>query len=161
MDAKLLDSDIAGHGQRLVHAAKDRALDLAPTSLDQAHELADRLHDRYRDQVPELEKQLSKRAKKMERKLEKQARRLPVDTPFDQRRRHRTRRRGTGIAFVALALAGAAAYVMWRRRRGATDVVVPRSSRTDLTDAVATRALFEEARPDLVLHLAARAPRRW
>jgi len=121
MDAKLLDSDIAGHGQRLVHAAKDRALDLAPTSLDQAHELADRLHDRYRDQVPELEKQLSKRAKKMERKLEKQARRLPVDTPFDQRRRHRTRRRGTGIAFVALALAGAAAYVMWRRRRGSTD----------------------------------------
>ncbi len=42
------------------------------------------------------------------------------------------------------------------RRRGASDIVVPRSSRWDLTDPVATRALFAEARPDLVLHLAAR-----
>jgi GDP-L-fucose synthase len=42
------------------------------------------------------------------------------------------------------------------RRRGATDVVAPRSSQWDLTDAVATRALFAEARPDLVIHLAAK-----
>jgi GDP-L-fucose synthase len=42
------------------------------------------------------------------------------------------------------------------RRRGATDIVIPRSSRWDLTDPVATHALFAEARPDLVLHLAAR-----
>ena len=42
------------------------------------------------------------------------------------------------------------------QRRGATDIVVPRSRRWDLTDPAATRALFEEARPDLVLHLAAR-----
>jgi GDP-L-fucose synthase len=42
------------------------------------------------------------------------------------------------------------------KRRGATDVVVPRSSRYDLTDAQATRALFEDARPDLIIHLAAK-----
>jgi GDP-L-fucose synthase len=41
-------------------------------------------------------------------------------------------------------------------RRGATDVIVPRSSRYDLTDASATRALFADAKPDLVLHLAAK-----
>ncbi len=40
--------------------------------------------------------------------------------------------------------------------RGATDVVAPRSIEVDLCDAVATRALFERVRPDLVLHLAAR-----
>jgi GDP-L-fucose synthase len=42
------------------------------------------------------------------------------------------------------------------RRRGASDIVVPRSSAFDLTDAAATRALFAEARPDLVMHLAAK-----
>ena len=41
-------------------------------------------------------------------------------------------------------------------RRGATDIVVPRSSRYDLTDPAATRALFADARPDLVIHLAAK-----
>jgi GDP-L-fucose synthase len=42
------------------------------------------------------------------------------------------------------------------RRRGAADITVPRASRYDLTDAAATRALFADARPDLVVHLAAR-----
>jgi GDP-L-fucose synthase len=42
------------------------------------------------------------------------------------------------------------------RTRGARDIVVPRSSETDLTDALATRRLFQEVRPDLVLHLAAK-----
>src|SRR5215468_10752870 len=41
-------------------------------------------------------------------------------------------------------------------RRGATDVIVPRSSRYDLTDPAAARALFAEARPDVVIHLAAK-----
>jgi GDP-L-fucose synthase len=41
------------------------------------------------------------------------------------------------------------------RARGA-DVIVPRSSQHDLTDPRATRALFESARPELVVHLAAR-----
>jgi GDP-L-fucose synthase len=40
--------------------------------------------------------------------------------------------------------------------RGATKIVVPRSSQTDLRDARATRELFEREQPDLVLHLAAR-----
>jgi len=42
------------------------------------------------------------------------------------------------------------------RRRGATDVLAPRSSQYDLTDAGATRGLFAESRPDLVIHLAAK-----
>lgn len=41
-------------------------------------------------------------------------------------------------------------------RRGVERVFVPRSAQFDLTDAVATRALFERERPDLVLHLAAK-----
>jgi GDP-L-fucose synthase len=40
--------------------------------------------------------------------------------------------------------------------RGATDVVAPRSREADLCDQLATRALFERVRPDLVFHLAAR-----
>jgi GDP-L-fucose synthase len=42
------------------------------------------------------------------------------------------------------------------RSRGASRIIVPRSRDVDLTDAVATRRLFEKERPDLVLHLAAR-----
>ena len=41
-------------------------------------------------------------------------------------------------------------------RRGAAGVVVPRSRDADLTDAAATRALFEAARPELCIHLAAK-----
>jgi GDP-L-fucose synthase len=42
------------------------------------------------------------------------------------------------------------------RSRGASRIIVPRSRDVDLTDAVATRRLFEKERPDLVMHLAAR-----
>jgi len=42
------------------------------------------------------------------------------------------------------------------RARGATEIVVPRSATCDLTDPRAVRSLFDEVRPDLVLHLAAR-----
>jgi len=41
-------------------------------------------------------------------------------------------------------------------RRGATDIVIPRSSEVDLTDATQARALFAAARPSLVIHLAAK-----
>jgi GDP-L-fucose synthase len=41
-------------------------------------------------------------------------------------------------------------------RRGARDIIAPRASEADLTDAVATRGLFASARPDLVIHLAAK-----
>jgi GDP-L-fucose synthase len=39
--------------------------------------------------------------------------------------------------------------------RGAAEVIVPRRADYDLTDAGAVRRLFEQARPDVVLHLAA------
>jgi GDP-L-fucose synthase len=42
------------------------------------------------------------------------------------------------------------------RRRGATDVVVPRSAEYDLVDMAAVKALYRDARPTVVLHLAAR-----
>jgi GDP-L-fucose synthase len=40
--------------------------------------------------------------------------------------------------------------------RSVNDIVVPRSRDFDLRDPVRVRALFEQARPDLVVHLAAR-----
>jgi GDP-L-fucose synthase len=42
------------------------------------------------------------------------------------------------------------------RRRGAKDVFVPRSKDYDLVDMAAVKALYRDARPTLVLHLAAR-----
>jgi GDP-L-fucose synthase len=41
------------------------------------------------------------------------------------------------------------------RERGAAEVVVPRRAEADLTDARATTAMLEAARPDVVVHLAA------
>ncbi|HEY6039461.1 MAG TPA: GDP-L-fucose synthase [Kofleriaceae bacterium] len=42
------------------------------------------------------------------------------------------------------------------RRRGATDVIVPRSRDFDLVDRTAVHRLFAETRPEVVFHLAAR-----
>ena len=42
------------------------------------------------------------------------------------------------------------------RALGATEIVVPRSAEYDLTQMEAVRALLSDARPDLVIHLAAR-----
>jgi GDP-L-fucose synthase len=42
------------------------------------------------------------------------------------------------------------------RRRGATEIAVPRSAQYDLVDMEAVRRLYRDARPTLVLHLAAR-----
>jgi GDP-L-fucose synthase len=42
------------------------------------------------------------------------------------------------------------------RRRGATEIFVPRSKDYDLVDMAAVKALYRDARPTLVLHLAAR-----
>jgi GDP-L-fucose synthase len=49
-----------------------------------------------------------------------------------------------------------AEVVLELRRRGVTDVVIPRSREHDLTDPERTAVLFAEARPDLVIHLAAK-----
>ncbi len=42
------------------------------------------------------------------------------------------------------------------RVRGATDVIVPRSKEYDLVDSAAVRRLFRDARPEIVIHLAAK-----
>lgn len=42
------------------------------------------------------------------------------------------------------------------RQRGARDVFVPRSREYDLTEVEAVRRLYRDARPDLLIHLAAR-----
>jgi len=55
-----------------------------------------------------------------------------------------------GAGFLGSAVRGVLA------ERGATDIVVPRSRDYDLTDRAATARLFDEAQPDLVIHLAAR-----
>jgi GDP-L-fucose synthase len=64
----------------------------------------------------------------------------------------------TSLRIVVTGGAGflGAAVVDELRRRGASEIIVPRSSRYDLTDAAQTHALFADAKPDLVLHLAAR-----
>jgi GDP-L-fucose synthase len=41
------------------------------------------------------------------------------------------------------------------RRRGAAEIVVPRSRDYDLTEMAAVRKLYDDARPELVIHLAA------
>jgi GDP-L-fucose synthase len=66
-------------------------------------------------------------------------------------------RKLAGLRIMVTGGAGflGSAVVTELHRRGATDVTVPRSSRYDLTDAVATRNLFAYVRPDLVIHLAA------
>jgi GDP-L-fucose synthase len=42
------------------------------------------------------------------------------------------------------------------RARGGTEIIVPRSADYDLVDVEAVRRLYRDARPDLVIHLAAR-----
>lgn len=61
-----------------------------------------------------------RRARRMERRLASAARRLPIDTPIDRRRRSRTAGRVVWIVrltFVAAIAAGV--YVAWRSRKQA------------------------------------------
>jgi GDP-L-fucose synthase len=65
------------------------------------------------------------------------------------------------VASRSILVTGGAGFLGRRvvaalRARGAERVTVPRSHEHDLTDARATRALFDVVRPDLVIHLAAR-----
>ncbi len=48
-----------------------------------------------------------------------------------------------------------AAVVEQLKARGCTEIVVPRSASYDLTELEAVRRLYRDARPDLVIHLAA------
>jgi hypothetical protein len=63
--------------------------------------------------------EISRRAKRRraERRLEKAAKRLPVDTPVDKRRRRRTANRAAWLVRLMLAIAVIAAiYLAWRSR---------------------------------------------
>jgi len=67
---------------------------------------------------------------------------------------------GLGLAGKRVLVTGGAGFLgrpvcRLLRERGAEDVVVPRRAEHDLTDALAVARLFEDARPDVVLHLAA------
>lgn len=69
---------------------------------------------RYGKKGKRYAQKYAKHAKKLERKLEKRVQRLPVDTPLDRHRRHRTARRA-GRGVLMLVLVGAAAiYLAWR-----------------------------------------------
>src|SRR5271154_3654913 len=65
------------------------------------------------------------------------------------------------LASLRIVVTGGAGFlggevVAELERRGAAQIVVPRSARYDLTDPSSTRALFADAKPDLVIHLAAK-----
>jgi hypothetical protein len=54
---------------------------------------------------------------KIERRLEKVAKRIPVDTPLDRRRRSRAKKRGMKAGtMLVITAGGAAAYLVYRSR---------------------------------------------
>jgi hypothetical protein len=118
MDLAAQTSEVGEQAQRLLHGARDLALEtVVPGSIDRARDLAARLpKHRYLDEVQALERDFAARAKRLERKLEQRAKRLGVETPWDRRRRRARRRRATG-AVVLVGLGGATAYAVWRSKR--------------------------------------------
>lgn len=65
----------------------------------------------------EINRRAKRRGRKLEHRLEKAAKRLPVDTPVDKRRRRRTADRAAWLVRLVLAIAVVAAiYVAWRAR---------------------------------------------
>jgi hypothetical protein len=94
--------------------ARSRLEELAGQAGEKAQEAAaqgrKRVQKRYGRRVKKLER-------RFERKLEHAARALPVDTPVDKHRRHRTTKRG-GTAFMLAILGGLAmAYFVWKRQQ--------------------------------------------
>ena len=99
--------------------AKARLQEIAGQASEKAAEAAaegrKRVQKRYGKRVKKLER-------KFERKLEHAARALPVDTPVDQHRRHRTAKRSGGTFFALATLGGlAVAYYAWKRQQEAAD----------------------------------------
>jgi GDP-L-fucose synthase len=65
------------------------------------------------------------------------------------------------LAKQRVVVTGGAGFLGWfvvdaLRGRGCRDIFVPRSRDYDLVDLAAVRRLYDDARPDLVIHLAAR-----
>lgn len=98
---------------------------MAMLDVENAQELAEqagkKLAATTQEVVAEGRKRVGRKAKKRARKLERRvaeaAKRLPVDTPVDRRRRRRTVGRGALIVRLVLASAVVAAvYVAWRAR---------------------------------------------
>lgn len=98
---------------------------MAMLDVENAQELAEqagkKLAATTQEVVAEGRKRVGRKAKKRARKLERRvaeaAKRLPVDTPVDRRRRLRTAGRAALIVRVVLASAVVAAvYVAWRAR---------------------------------------------
>jgi hypothetical protein len=98
---------------------------VAMLDVENAQELAEqagkKLTATTQEVVAEGRKRVGRKAKKRARKLERRvveaAKRLPVDTPVDRRRRRLTAGRAALIVRVVLASAiVAAVYVAWRAR---------------------------------------------
>lgn len=92
--------------------ARDLAGQASGRAQEKAHDLAAKGSRRYA-------RQARHQAKKLERRAERMARKLPVDTPLDERRRRRTARRRTRGTFLIVAGLGAlaAVYLAWRRQQ--------------------------------------------
>jgi hypothetical protein len=103
--------------------AKARLQEIAGQAGEKAQEVAaetgKKVQKRYGKRVKKLER-------KFERKLEHAARALPVDTPVDKNRRHRTAKRSGGTFFILATLGGlAVAYYAWKRQEAADQGPAP------------------------------------
>jgi hypothetical protein len=105
--------------------SREELVTVAMLDVENAQELAEeagkKLAATTQEVVAEGRKRVGRKAKKRARKLERRvteaAKRLPVDTPVDRRRRRRTVGRTALIVRVVLASAViAAVYMAWRAR---------------------------------------------
>jgi hypothetical protein len=99
--------------------ARDLAGNAGVKAQEKAHDLAVKGSERYGKQARHQAKKARHQAKKLERRAERLARKLPVDTPIDERRRRRTARRSARSTFFVLATVGAlvAVYFAWKRQQ--------------------------------------------
>jgi len=102
--------------------ARDLAGQASEKAQEKAHDLAAKGSQRYGKQARRQARKAKHQARKLERRAEKVARKLPVDTPLDERRRRRTAKRGTRSTFFVLATVGVlvAVYLAWRRQQSTT-----------------------------------------
>lgn len=99
-------------GQDLAKQAEDLAKQAGKKLAVEAVEVGRRRIERRR-----IRHRTERGRRKLERRLEKAAKRLPVDTPVDKRRRRRTASRTAWVVRIVLASAVAAAiYFAWRAR---------------------------------------------